>query len=480
MRAVPFYKRDKFVFISNLQEITASTKHPMTLKRDGYLLSEHYNTAKLVALAEWVKSRRNLLISDNGNFTRMKKIAAVFQESGELLLGLALEEMEDSGLVSEATFLAREALIQIVSEACEESLKVQDLSQIIEKQLLINPHYIIGLEDFTIPVLIMIGLMHPVFQPKAESVTSFQNKTATLFTEQFAGKFGNKSALDKTAPFLVLHAYDYESALLGAQNIAPIESAGIAISYGGAMRSKRWCSNLKFGRTVESFSEKLPESYLLATALTLGVAKGLRSDKPIHILGVGTPIMVALIGYLLHQSKAVSIDSTAPFKDANVGTLYGSRYGFLKMNQYKMAAYALIDNKPYTSKTPFFKAFENRFPSNWAALRAELGISSSTNVKSLAKALKDDHRELVEQHIPFFSMMRSGDDQMMQQLRIFRAGHNYWILRNIIVAVRKRMHDKNAIENWAAYQVKRYKSIASPKWGKAVDKVFELSQKYLD
>ena len=279
---------------------------------------------------------------------------------------------------------------------------------------------------------------------------------------------------------MVLHAYDYESAFLGAQNISSTQPVGIAISYGGAMRSKRWCEELKFGDVTETFEEKLPESYLLAAALTLGVTKGLNSDTPIHILGVGTPIMIALIGHLLHRSRAVSIDSTAPFKDANAGTLYGSKYGFLKMDQYKVAAYALVNNQPYTSRTPFFKAFENAFPSNWAALRSELGISSSTSIKKLALALKNDHRDLVEKHIPFFSRMRSGDDQMMKQLRIYRAGHNYWILRNIVIAVRSRMHDSNALEKWTDYQVKRYQSVASYKWGKAVEKVFEWSHKYAD
>jgi hypothetical protein len=478
MRAVPFYQRDKFIFISNLNEVTASHEHSITLKRDGYLLSEHYTTPKLEALAKWVKSRRNLLVSDNGNFTRMKKIAADFEESGEQLLHAALKEVEETGSMSASTFSSREALIQEVSNACKEALEAQNFTQIIEKQLVIEPDYIIGLEDFTIPVLIMIGLMHPVFQPQAASVTSFQQKTASLFADQIAGKFGRESSLTQTAPFVVLHAYDYESAFLGAQNSASAKAAGIAISYGGAMRSKRWCEHLKFGEIVETFEEKLPESYLLAAALTLGAANGLQSDAPIHILGVGTPIMIALIGHLLHRSRAVSIDSTAPFKDANVGTLYGSKHGFLKMDQYKVAAYALVDNRAYTSRTPFFKAFDNKFPSNWAALRAELGVSSSTNIKTLASALKNDHQALVEKHIPFFSRMRSGDDPMIQDLRVYRAGHNYWILRNIVAAVRQRIDNRSAIDQWTAYQVERYKAVASDKWGKAVEKVFEFSQKY--
>ena len=187
MRPIPFYKRDKFTFISNLKEITASTEHPITLKRDGYLLSEHYTNNTLKELARWVKSRRNLLISDNGNFTRMKRIAADFEEKGQQILNMALQEVKDNGQISEPTLSAREALIQEASKACEKMLLQQDFSRIIEKQLVINPDYIIGLEDFTIPVLIIIGMMHPVFEPEAKSVTAFQKKTVDLFTNQFGG-----------------------------------------------------------------------------------------------------------------------------------------------------------------------------------------------------------------------------------------------------------------------------------------------------
>ncbi len=476
MISIPRYKRDKYIFISNLSTLTANPDDLITLNREGYLLSEQFTNSKKIELAHWVKKRNNLLISDNGNFSRMKAIAKAFEKEAGTLLDSALEMFDAQGKLSTNIFKARDDLIAKIATACQEKTGKLELAKIIERQVIIKPHYLIGLEDYTIPVLMLCGLMDPVFQPKAEAVKVFQENTCDLYKRQLAGEFGNRKELDKTAKFLVLHAYDYSSAFQGAKQLTEIPEA-LAISFGGPMSSRRWITSLNFGDKIEMFPEILPEAYLIATALAMGVVNGLNSDVPIHVLGVGSPILIALIGQLFNQSRAVSIDSTAPFKDSNTGKLYGSRYAFLKMKMNKVAAYALINNKPYTSRTPYFKRFEQDFPSNWSALRSELGVTTSTDVNIVVNML-ESRQDLVETHIPFFSRMRSGNDPMIERLRIDRAGHNYWILRNICVSIRKKIQQPENMEKWMKYQVERYKKVGSDKWSKAVETAFELSIKY--
>ncbi|WP_395344220.1 hypothetical protein PN836_005420 [Ningiella sp. W23] len=475
MPDIPRYKRDKFIFVSNLQEVTASEAHPITLKREAYLLSDQYSNTEQVARAKWVKARRNLLVSDNGNFSRMSAIAKTFEQRGETILNKALDEQEEDGAISEQTLSERLALIAEIEAQCDLDFQSADFNQIIATQTLINPDYIIGLEDYVIPVLMMCGLTHPIFKPKAASIKARQKKTQEIFKQQRAGAFGKHEELQGTHQFLVLHAYDYASAFQGAKQLQT-PADGIAISYGGPMKSKRWITEMNFNGKNIRFNEKLPEPYLVSTAITLGANDGLEDNLPIHILGVGTPILVALIGHMLRNSRAVSIDSTAPFKDAYVGTLYGSRSAFLKMDMYKVAAITLINNTAYTSTTPFFKSFENDFPSNWSKMRAELGVSSSSTIKNVMRDFKQNP-DLVEANTPFFSKMRSGDEPMLKRLRMDRSGHNYWILRNICMSVRERMGNTLALEKWMQYQVKRYTKIGSRKWGLAVQAAFDLSQR---
>jgi hypothetical protein len=443
-------------------------------------LSEGYSSAQLVEIAAWVKRRHRLLISDNGNFTRMKNIARRYERLGAAILNRALEEQQDGGGPRTSSLGKRDRLIKKIEIDCAAALKEMPKAAVVQRQLQINPDYMIALEDFTIPVLMMCGLLHPVFKPSAPTIKKFQDQTASLYRDQRRGKFGSKGQLDQTHKFLVIHAYDYASAAQGAAQTFKIKPDGVAISYGAPMNSKRWITSLDFGRSVEKFDEKLPEPYLISTAITLGMVNGAgsRAGVPVHILGVGSPILVALIGQLLRRSRAVSIDSTAPFKDANVGVIYGSKSAFLKMDMYKVAAHALIEDRPFTSTTPFYKQFEHDFPSNWKALRAELGVTTSTDVGALADQL-EAQAGIIERYIPFFAKMRSGDDEMMRRLRMDRAGHNYWVLKNICASIRNRIDDPKKIEAWMQLQVKRYKVVASDKWSKAIEVAFELSKKYL-
>lgn len=474
---IPKYKRDIYTFVSNLGEVTADPMNPSTVKRDGYLLSEHYTDEESIERALWVRSRRNLLISDNGNWTRMSAIGDEFENEGEVILDTAREEVENNRVVSSKTLEKRRQLMNRIIARCEEEISHVNFARIIETQLLIKPHYMIGLEDFTIPVLMMCGMMDEVFDPSAKAITKFQLKTAELFTQEYNGEFGYKEQLNKVAKFLVLHSYDYESAYLGAQHIKKVPKEGIAISYGAPMRSRRWIKRLQFGKYWEDLGEKLPESYLIAQSMTLGAVNGLTDDTPIHILGVGTPILIALTGYLLRRSKAVSIDSTAPFKDAYDNKLYGNRYAPLKMKMYRVAALALINDKPYESKTPFFQEFNKKYPPNWEKTAAEFGVTKTMDYRELADEL-EKNQNLVRKYIPFFTKLRSGDDPFWWDLRIARSGHNYWVLKEICEDIKYRKEDPNKLKEWTESQVENYQKYGSRKWALAVKKAYKLTEKY--
>ncbi|MFT5777999.1 MAG: hypothetical protein ACI837_000947 [Crocinitomicaceae bacterium] len=474
---IPKLKRDTFIFISNLTKITADPEHPITYKRDGYLLSEHYMAPATIKLAKEVKQRRNLLISDNGNFTRIKEIAAKHDDKGLDILNTARDEVKNNGVISADTKKRRNDLIDLIGKESEEYTDSLDIENITEKQLSINPDYMIGMEDFAIPAMMMSNLMHPIFEPDARQVLPYQTKTLSLYRAQEKGVYGHLNELKKVSNFLVLHGYDYASAHQASVNSLDSPKDGIAVSYGGPMHSKRWINSLEIAGKTEVFDEKLPESYLIAQSLTLGIINGNPSPVAYHILGVGTPILIAIIGYQLRHSSAISIDSTAPFKDAMAGKLYGDKQAYIKMDMYRVAAFHLIEGTQFESSTPFFKSFEAEFPSDWVGLRNKLNITSDMNPKKLGREL-EEVPELVEKYIPFFSKMRGGSDAMMLNLRICRSGHNFWILRKICKKIIALREDPAAFKKWIEGEVKGYKKVASPKWAKAVEKTFELTEKH--
>ena len=463
---IPKYKRDSFTFISNLKEFTASKEFPIALNRNGYLLSEYYTNTFYEELAKWVKQRRNLLISDNGNFSRMQDAAKDFVSESEELLN----KLKNNEISKADGALKRNHLFNKIATHCEVLLKEQQKDDIIKNQLRINPDYLIALEDLTIPVLMICGLFDPVFEPKAIEIQKFQQNSRELYNKQRDGNFGNKELLDAVHKFYVMHSYDFSSAKQAALGIQDFSPEGIAISFGGAMSSRRWITEWNLESSVP-LPENLPEMYFAAAAISLGYLDGHTQDTPVHILGIGSPILIALLGFLFGKSRAVSIDSTAPFKDAFQSKLYGARYGFLKMDMYKVAAYALIDNEPFSESTPYFKDFEKVFPHNWSKLRSDLGVSSSTDVRELIQVLEQE-TAMVEEHIPFFAKMRSGDDPLIKHLRIARAGHNYWILHRICNSVKQRKNNLSQLSKWMEYHVNRYKKYADPKWAKTIEIIY--------
>lgn len=478
MPPIPKYKRDKFTFISNLSEYTANDDYPHTYKRDGYLLSEHYTNPKTVELALKVQRKKNLLISDNGNYSRMKIVAKQFEKQGLLLLQQAESEQKKHGQVSNEIKLAREILIEQIAIACVHKANETDYQAIIQTQLLINPEYLIGMEDLTIPVLMLCNLMHPIFAPKALEIAKYQDKTLQYFENQQNGIYGSEQHLSKTNNFIVLHAYDYNSAYQAGKKALSYAKGGVAISYGGPMDSKRWINNLNIGGNNIPLDEVLPESYLIAQSITQGVVNGHPTDIPFHILGVGTPILIALMGYQLRHSKAVSIDSTAPFKDAFIGKLYGSEKGYLKMDMLKVVASCLINDEPFEDKSPFYQSFATKYQHNWTAIREAINIKPTDNVNELAQKL-ETRGDLLQQFLPFFTPITGKlEANFLQDLRIARAGYNYWVLKQICLKVRAKKQNETAFKNWIEHQIDLYTQTASPKWAKAVEISYGLTEKY--
>jgi hypothetical protein len=475
---LPKKPEHRFVFVTNIQDPIAELENPLAKITEAYLISERYTTKGSLEKTKSAKDNGCLIISDNGNFSRITAIAKTFEKEAADLLIVAANEVAANKTISKQTIEKRKKIVQSIVEACEKAVKTIGIEKITERQLMSNPDYMIGMEDFTIPVLDICGLLNPVFNVDAKEIIPFQNNTLKLYQDQCTGGFGKLAELKKVTKFLVLHSYDYDSAFLGGKNLSKAKKEGIAISFGGPMASREYITEIKIDNTTEKFSESLPEPYLIGAVITLGVLNGNKKNTPVHILGLGSPILILLLGYILNKQKAVSIDATSTFKDAMDGTIYGKTNGYLKMDMYKVAAYALIKNEPYKSSSPYFALFDKKYPSDWKALASKLKVSATDDPGKLADVLKSQPK-LIEKYIPFFTPMRGGTDDFIKQVRLVRAGGNYWVLKDICEQIRNRINNETAIESWVQAEVDRYVNIASPKWSKAVMKTFELAKKHL-
>ncbi|MBN8641710.1 MAG: hypothetical protein J0L86_07875 [Flavobacteriales bacterium] len=468
----------QFIFSTNYSDPLLLENNPFPEVVKAVLLSEKYTTKSSLKKIETAKNKGSLIISDNGNFTRMSSIAKKF-----MTIGLELQKSAELSILNHKKITAdilfnRALLINEIEEVCKNELEKINFEEIIDKQLKCNPDYLIGLEDFTIPVITMCGLMHPIFKPKRINIKEFQINTINLYLKQKDGFYGYKELLSKTIKYLVLHSYDYSSARQGAELFKDNDEEGVAISFGGPMSSRDYITRIKLKNRYQYFDTSLPEPYIIASSIIIGVNDGLSNRKlPIHILGLGSPILIILLGYLLRKNALVSIDATSTFKDADDGTIYGSKEAFLKLDMYKVAAFTLINNETYTSSSPFFIDFEEKFPSNWFQLRNELNITADSNVTDVINVLKANV-VLIEKYIPYFTPMRKGNDDLIKRLRIARAGSNYYVIEKICEEIRIRRDNEEELKSWVFNELDRYKTNASKKWGMAIDAIIKIIEKY--
>ncbi len=470
---IPRKSVHRFVFVSNIKDPLAGQINPSPGLMEAFLLSETYSTPSTLLLAKNAKANGSLMISDNGNFSRMKSMAAKFQAEGNKLLAVALKETRQKGAPGRNTLHQRNRLFREITGHVQKNQGILDMTRLIGRQLQCNPDYLIGLEDFVIPVLHLCNVLHPVYNAAPSEIRMFQKNTQKMYARQLKGDYGYKKELEDKAVFLVYHACNYATAKQAAALNRKTVADGIAISFGATLASRSFVDFIKIDRKTYRFDESLPESYLLSVALVLGAHKGDTRKLPVHILGLGTPILIVLVAALLCDSVAISIDSTATFKDADDGNVYGSRDAFLKMDMYKLAAYALVNDDPYQSASPWFMWFESQFPSNWKGLKARLDVQREDAVSSLAEKLKAQPA-LLEEFIPFFSPMRKGNDEFIRKVRLARAGCNFWVLKKICAEVRKRKNNKTVLFNWVEREVVRYERSASPKWASAVWACFRI------
>ncbi len=391
-----------YQFVLNSKDPLATLQNPHPELCDAFLISEHYATASEIKKTLALKDNGCLVVSDNGNFTRMGKIASKFAIQGDEILKQAKLEFAKNKKVSDQTLAQRQQLVQAVVQECINQQNNLIISKVTARQLKSKPDIFIGMEDFTIPVLSMAGMLDSIFSPVAEELITYQKATQQLFSLQASGQFGHAQEIQNTNKYIVYHASDYDTAFQAASMSKAIDKQGIAISFGGPMANNNFTTSMKIAGQVETFIEPLPESYLSAMALVLGVLNGDKTDVPIHILGLGTPILIVLLGYALRNSKKVTIDSTSTFKDADDGKLFSSTNAYMKMDMYKTAAYALIDDVPYTSSSLWFHVFDNQFPSDWKGLQSELKVLPTSKVEELAIKLKANPL-LIEKYIPFFT-----------------------------------------------------------------------------
>ena len=134
------------------------------------------------------------------------------------------------------------------ADRCATVFSEQRHAEIIANQFKINPELPHCTRGFNHPGahdLRVVGSFLFTQLRRKSNPTRYEDAPCTRTSATVGSEARN--CWNNTHKFFVLHSYDYASAREGAKHIPAVNPDGIAISFGGAIASRRWIRNWNLG-----------------------------------------------------------------------------------------------------------------------------------------------------------------------------------------------------------------------------------------
>ncbi|WP_411827859.1 hypothetical protein [Luteolibacter sp. AS25] len=380
-----------------------------------------------------VNSEGRILVADNGNFDLIGDLIDLYKVEAAVLH--EERKVEEKALGRDIRFgdLSDGLAGKYRSLADQISLINKDFSTddyvsiMIRAQEDISPSYLIGMEDFTIAVLSGLGI-EPQYMDRGNTWYAQFTRRAIAFTERSQnGEFG----LVNGKMFAGLHACDFDTAFQAGELSGEAGIGTVAVGLGGALSDRTWIDGRYFQGKFLEFDLRIPRSYLrvieIICGLQLGYASVTGERLAMHGLGIGTPILVLLIGALSDRDTFLAVDSTAPIKDAASSktiSLYVDEPAPRKLKADKIIEYWLRDGIEWDCACPYCRNFETRFPSNVTEARDWWLSEGKPKITS-----SDLYGEAPLTR--FFPLLSNPSGEVRSLAAEARIGHNHWVLQRI-------------------------------------------------
>ncbi|OGB25604.1 MAG: hypothetical protein A3I66_13475 [Burkholderiales bacterium RIFCSPLOWO2_02_FULL_57_36] len=473
-------KTATYSFLLNLRPQTVHNIVLNKLKPTGFLLSPAYDTKSILAIARELRTRQKVnLFADNGNFTLVSKICTKYTARSKVLLKKvhAIEKKNRHYL------RAKELPIGIRKQFQELALAVQreaedlckDGESDITSQLAMNPSHLIGVEDITTACWLALNLE-----------TSYTGFTTSLFTNKNKRvcKLANARLpkLDKALRphyYPVASANSYDTAVNAGKAFGAARLQSVSMGFGAYMADDNYNDHIVIKGKLHELGLSAPNRYTRTVLAARGFWDGYKqavgkAPQAFHFLGLGAPIMMALVSLCAWGTREITFDATSPIKDAMQGTLYFYRPSYLKSRTRDLALrLARGDLSKWHCSCPFCKDFNAVYPIQYAKGSAWYGAAMAgsepkVDTKDLSQggALYDIY--------PILSEPKGGARR--KAVDFARMNHNHWVLANITKELEKHSTNYSALKKFVSDIVSSYcATTKSEHFAKAIQVGFELS-----
>ncbi|MEY4723171.1 MAG: hypothetical protein RLZZ324_684, partial [Candidatus Parcubacteria bacterium] len=401
-----------------------------SMRFPALLLSIAMGSPTLRKQAAKVKASGARLMADNGNASAIFALIGVFAAEGERL-DAAWRKASPAARAGKLRADYRE-FASIVRAACLARITDADAGAMLATQTTFKPSAFICHEDFTSPVLLALN----VDPERLGYEKSFYVGQQMFGVDQAVRTVSGVNGPYEGMPYATLHGVDYDTAY-DAGFYAGLEKGVTAIATGiaGFMNDQAFISSyeLRGERISVAGGKTVPRRYLRALQVAVGLRDGFRDAAGhaphFHALGLGAPIMLPLLALALDDVPALSVDSTAPIKNANMGKVMVDDPAYSNDSIEEIANAMLLEGFRWTHRCAFCKAFLAKHP-----FRYDDAIAYHKKKLGGRRVRKDDlaRKDGVGRFLPLlYDLSALAGDSLRKELHQARVGHNHAVMLDL-------------------------------------------------
>jgi hypothetical protein len=428
-------------FLPNLRLLTIEPSFRQRLRPGGYLAAPAYLTAALEDQARRLRPDGRLVIADNGLFDDIGSLAQQFTADAETINTALVDKRAELNRP-----VRREDLSQgVLDDASNLARRTADAAEAVDPQahlvdqLGISPTGVVGIEDITAALWLRLGLdSRLVSDRRTELARRNANVAARAATVIEAG------ATDGATYLPVASALDYDTAFDAGQAFAAAGLRAAAMGFGAYMADDSYVDTVKVRGRWRRLPGSVPQRYLGTALAARGFWDGWREERgsapgAFHFLGLGAPIMIAVVTVAARGTPVLTFDATSPIRDASEATIYASKPAYLKIRTWS-AAEQLASGARDRWECPcgFCTDFADAFPfdydagTQWFAGRTQVVATDLRPGGGLYEA--------------YPLLTTSSGDARARALEVARVGHNHWVLERITSSVRRNAETRTQLE----------------------------------
>ena len=364
------------------------------------------------------------------------------------------------------------ALAKDVARRCGDFVLDARQKQVLAAQASVKPTFFTCLEDLTVPILVQLDVEPEYTGMSRSAFVKLQKRGLKVASDVIQGRLGTVEGI----PYATLHAFDYDSAFqVGVQAATVKGLEGIATGLASFLNDRNYINSyiLRGRRVWVKGRKNVPQRYIRLLLVTLGLCDGFASKRGVlprfHGLGAGAPIAMPLLALCGYGSPLLTIDSTAPEKNASIGKLFVSKPAPLTVSVERVAQAIVEGRQTWDCSCSYCTALQRELPFDIESAR-EYYRANIAPREIEPKDLETDNG--IGRYLSILWETRT--QPAKRSIYHARVNHSQWAIVEIEPGLREHSGSYAELRSWVGALCEAYKATAAPTFALQIDECLRL------